>query len=120
MAAGCCASTPPSAHLRRLAAPFLTIDFFPAPRLTPHPPPRAHRLPPDEHCDIREWVLHHASLGVRRFYVWDTQSAPPMRGVLEDLVASGLVAYEYLADPAELGLPPPTPGRSHNWQVRQG
>ena len=48
-------------------------------------------LRPDEHCDIREWVLHHASIGVGKFYLFDTQSDPPMQPVLDDLIASGLV-----------------------------
>lgn len=39
-----------------------------------------------------------------------------MEAVLEDMIASGLVHYSYISHPAELGLPPPTPGRSYNWQ----
>lgn len=45
----------------------------------------------DEHCDIREWVLHHASIGVGKIYLFDTQSDIPMQPVLDDLIASGLV-----------------------------
>lgn len=74
--------------------------------------------PPDEHCDIREWVLHHASLGVAKFYVFDTQSAEPMAPVLEDLVAGGLVTYTYVTNTSgELQLREPREGRSYNWQV---
>jgi hypothetical protein len=63
-------------------------------------------------------VLHHASLGVGKFYVFDTQSGEPMGPVLDDLVASGLVAYTYVTNTsAELELQPPPEGRSYNWQV---
>lgn len=71
----------------------------------------------DEHCDIREWVLHHASIGVGKFYLFDTQSTPPMAPVLDDLIESGLVRYQYLTnDTTEIALETPRPGRSYNWQ----
>jgi hypothetical protein len=77
-------------------------------------------VPADEHCDIREWVLHHASLGVGKFYLFDTESNPPMEPVLEDLIASGLVEYSYVTNASEVlskhGLQPEREGRSINWQ----
>ncbi|KAL4857679.1 Glycosyltransferase family 92 protein [Chlorella vulgaris] len=72
----------------------------------------------DEHCDVREWVLHHASLGVGKFYLFDTQSAEPMQPILEDLIASGLVHYAYVTNTSsDFRLKPPSAGRSYNWQV---
>ena len=71
----------------------------------------------DEHCDLREWVLHHAALGVGKAYVFDTGSSPPMEAVLADLVASGLVEYRYLTpDAPGLGLERPGAGKAYNWQ----
>lgn len=54
-----------------------------------------------------------------KFYIFDTGSEPPMRGVLEDMIASGLVEYSFLTNTTkEIKLEPPQPGRSFNWQVR--
>jgi hypothetical protein len=77
--------------------------------------PVAHR-PADEHCDIREWALHHASLGVGKIYVFDTESQPPMRAQLEDLIASGLVEYSYVTNTTLEGLQPAKPGKAPSWQ----
>jgi hypothetical protein len=67
---------------------------------------------------VREWVLHHASLGVGKFYLFDTQSAEPMQPILEDLIASGLVHYTYVTNTStNFRLKPPSSGRSYNWQV---
>ena len=72
---------------------------------------------PADECDIREWVLHHATIGVRKIYVFDTQSEPPMRPMLDDLVASGLVDYLYVTNDSEaIRFATPDPGRSINWQ----
>lgn len=49
----------------------------------------------DEHAHIREWVLYHHMLGVNRFYLFDDNSRPPLAGVLADLVAAGLVHYNF-------------------------
>ena len=82
-----------------------------------HPPTHPPTFAADEHCDIREWVLHHATAGAGKFYVFDTQSEQPMRPVLEDLIASGLVEYHYVTNASkELGLEEPAEGRSYNWQ----
>ncbi len=51
----------------------------------------------NQHDDIREWLEWHAWLGVSRVYMYDHMSGPePMRGVLEDFIASGFVDYTYL------------------------
>ena len=47
----------------------------------------------DQHNDIREWVEHHARLGVHKFYIWDMDSQPPMYDMVEDYVKAGLVEY---------------------------
>ncbi|GBF98962.1 hypothetical protein Rsub_12608 [Raphidocelis subcapitata] len=49
----------------------------------------------DEHDSIREWVLYHHMIGVGKFYVIDDYSAPPMQGVLSDLIEAGLVDYTF-------------------------
>lgn len=82
------------------------------------PFPRKNNICADEHCDIREWVLHHASLGAAKFYIFDTQSEQPMGPVLEDLISTGLVEYHYVTSTTEeLHLKQPGPGRSYNWQA---
>lgn len=45
-----------------------------------------------------EWLLHHYSIGVKRFYVHDDNSNPHMRAVLQDLIDAGLVDYELLLE----------------------
>ncbi|PSC70070.1 glycosyl transferase family 2 [Micractinium conductrix] len=67
-----------------------------------------------DHCDIREWVLYHATIGVGKIYMFDTGSVPPMDEgfasptglpsldeVLADVLGSGLVEYHYLTADAE-------------------
>ncbi|PSC73229.1 hypothetical protein C2E20_3340 [Micractinium conductrix] len=92
----------------------------------------------NDHCDLREWVLYHASVGVRKFYLFDTGSKPPLTTVLDDAVASGLVEFHYLEADAEqladrkatvsmaaassagelsVELVPPEEGKGRNWQV---
>ena len=49
-------------------------------------------------------MLYHASIGMGKFYIYDTQSDPPMEPVLDDLIASGLVEYHYVTNTTE-GIP---------------
>lgn len=49
-----------------------------------------HALP-----QVREWVEHHARLGVGKFYITDTGSAEPLGRQIRDHIASGLVDYFY-------------------------
>ncbi|KAL4428112.1 hypothetical protein ABPG75_002201 [Micractinium tetrahymenae] len=73
----------------------------------------------DEHCDIREWILYHALLGMRKFYIFDTESPKPVLRVLDDdMIASGLVEYKYLTvNNTEIPVQPPPPGKGINWQL---
>ena len=50
----------------------------------------------DQHADIREWLHHHAALGVSKFYVFDNNSSSPMLSQLEDFVLGGVVEYHFL------------------------
>ena len=50
----------------------------------------------DQHVDIREWLHHHAALGVSKFYVFDNNSSSPMLSQLEDLARRGIVEYHFL------------------------
>ena len=50
----------------------------------------------DQHADIREWLHHHAALGVSKFYVFDNNSSSPMLSQLEDFVLGGFVEYHFL------------------------
>ncbi|GBG00587.1 hypothetical protein Rsub_13299 [Raphidocelis subcapitata] len=67
----------------------------------------------DEHDSIREWVLYHHMIGVNKFYVFDDYSAPPMQGVLSDLIEAGLVDYTF----AMGQLPGPTEGANKQDQA---
>lgn len=51
--------------------------------------PPSHYHPPPPTC-----VCRH-SAGINKFYLTDTGSKPPMQGVLEDYIASGLVEYTF-------------------------
>lgn len=55
-----------------------------------------HALP-----QVREWVEHHARLGVGKFYITDTGSAEPLGRQIRDHIASGLVDYFYRCDRAK-------------------
>ena len=44
---------------------------------------------------VREWVEHHARLGIGKFYITDTGSAEPLGRQIRDHIASGLVDYFY-------------------------
>lgn len=55
-------------------------------------------LAKNEHRHIREWIVHHYSIGVRRFYVFDDNSSPPMQALLQDFINLGLVDYELLLE----------------------
>jgi hypothetical protein len=57
----------------------------------------------DDHDRIREWVAYHEMIGVRRMYIYDDGSTPPMRPLLADFIRSGLVHYRYLTGPLEWG-----------------
>lgn len=63
------------------------------------PPTRVQsaRLPAcpaaDEHASIREWVAYHHSIGVARIYLYDDGSTPPLWGVLDDFIQSGVLAF---------------------------
>ena len=47
----------------------------------------------------------------------DTESDPPMQPVLDDLIPTGLVEYQFVTNKTqELRLEAPKPGRSYNWQ----
>jgi len=47
--------------------------------------------------DIREWIWHHYSIGVKYFYIFDTGSAIPLRQHIQDFIEAGLVQYSYLS-----------------------
>lgn len=44
---------------------------------------------------VREWVEHHAGLGVGKIYITDSGSAVPLGREIRDYIASGLVDYFY-------------------------
>ncbi len=44
---------------------------------------------------MREWVEHHAGLGVGKIYITDSGSAVPLGREIRDYIASGLVDYFY-------------------------
>eukprot|EP01026_Neomeris_dumetosa_P041012 TRINITY_DN3394_c0_g1_i13.p1 TRINITY_DN3394_c0_g1~~TRINITY_DN3394_c0_g1_i13.p1 ORF type:complete len:398 (-),score=21.23 TRINITY_DN3394_c0_g1_i13:3-1196(-) len=50
----------------------------------------------DEHRYIEEWLLYHQYIGVKKFYLYDNLSQPPMLSLVQDFVAQGLVEYTYL------------------------
>lgn len=37
----------------------------------------------DAHADLLEWLNHHLRLGVSKVYLWDHESSPPMRDVVQ-------------------------------------
>lgn len=43
----------------------------------------------DQHDDLLEWVEHHLSMGVRRIYLYDDKSTPPLLARLLDHVKVG-------------------------------
>lgn len=45
---------------------------------------------------IDEFILHHALLGVSKFYFYDTLSLPETANAVEPWVATGLVSYHQL------------------------
>lgn len=49
----------------------------------------------DQRLDIREWVEYHNYIGVKRIYIWDNGSSPPLVQMLEDYINKGLVVYTY-------------------------
>jgi hypothetical protein len=49
----------------------------------------------DQNADVREWVAHHAGLGVGKIYITDSGSARPLGREIADYIASGLVDYFY-------------------------
>eukprot|EP01024_Parvocaulis_polyphysoides_P033888 TRINITY_DN30026_c0_g1_i8.p2 TRINITY_DN30026_c0_g1~~TRINITY_DN30026_c0_g1_i8.p2 ORF type:complete len:241 (-),score=9.81 TRINITY_DN30026_c0_g1_i8:72-794(-) len=51
----------------------------------------------DEHRYIEEWLLYHQYIGVKKFYLYDNLSSPPMLSLIQDFVTQGLVEYTYLA-----------------------
>ena len=54
-------------------------------------------------AQVREWVEHHARLGVGKFYITDTGSAEPLGRQIRDHIASGLVDYFYRCARAAAG-----------------
>eukprot|EP01025_Chloroclados_australasicus_P000557 TRINITY_DN10255_c0_g2_i1.p1 TRINITY_DN10255_c0_g2~~TRINITY_DN10255_c0_g2_i1.p1 ORF type:complete len:384 (-),score=0.65 TRINITY_DN10255_c0_g2_i1:2316-3467(-) len=50
----------------------------------------------DQPYDIREWVKYHQYLGIKKFYIFDDMSDPPLIDEIKDLVQEGLVAYFYM------------------------
>lgn len=50
----------------------------------------------DEHDTIIEWINHHLALGIRKTYIYDHLSFPPLDGLLESFMADGRVIYERL------------------------
>jgi hypothetical protein len=49
----------------------------------------------NEHTLIREWVAYHHWIGVRKFYIFDHGSVPPLLYTIQDFVEQGLVEYHY-------------------------
>lgn len=39
-----------------------------------------------QHEDLADWLQYHRQLGVDHFYVYDTGSKPPLRGVLQPFI----------------------------------
>lgn len=50
----------------------------------------------DDQNSILEWINHHLSLGIRRIYVYDHLSFPPLESILSSFIGEGLVVYERL------------------------
>ncbi|PSC67481.1 glycosyl transferase family 2 [Micractinium conductrix] len=48
----------------------------------------------DQNVDVREWIIYHRAIGVRRFYIFDTGSKPPLLDAVQDFVQEGLVHVE--------------------------
>ncbi|MGM0609622.1 MAG: glycosyltransferase family 2 protein, partial [Thermodesulfobacteriota bacterium] len=45
----------------------------------------------NEHHYIREWVIHHLLIGAEKIIIYDNESSPPLRDILEPFIASNLV-----------------------------
>ena len=45
--------------------------------------------------DLREWVEHHARLGVSKIYLLDSNSSHPVGRSIADHIAGGLVDFYY-------------------------
>jgi hypothetical protein len=49
-----------------------------------------------EDDDVLEWIDYHSRMGCSRFYIFDSNSIPPMNKTLSKHIESGLVTYTYL------------------------
>lgn len=53
----------------------------------------------DEHLDVHEWVSYHVSIvGVKRIYMFDFRSEPPLNPLIASFIQNGTVVYSYHSD----------------------
>ena len=52
----------------------------------------------DEHTCLREWALHHRSLGFDKIILYDDSSSQPYDGVVGDLIKEGFVEMRPWSD----------------------
>lgn len=52
----------------------------------------------DQNDDLEEWIQHHRSIGVQKFYIFDNGSEPPASTVLHEHMSSGVVTYATISD----------------------
>lgn len=50
----------------------------------------------DEHLDVHEWVSYHvAFVGLKRIYMFDFRSQPPLSSLIQPFIDNGTVVYEH-------------------------
>lgn len=47
----------------------------------------------NEHLYVREWLRYHYLVGIRKFYLFDHGSSPPLSTAISDFVSSNVVVY---------------------------
>lgn len=50
----------------------------------------------DEHLDVHEWVSYHSQLlGVKKIYMFDFRSKPPLNATIQPFIDNGTVTYSF-------------------------
>lgn len=52
----------------------------------------------DQNDDLEEWIQHHRSIGIQKFYIYDNGSNPPASSVLHEHITSAVVTYIPIPD----------------------
>ena len=67
---------------------------------TPSPSVAICAVVRDQNDDLQEWVEHHRSIGVHKFYIYDNGSNPPASDVLLKHITAGVVTCTTIPDGA--------------------